>query len=86
MKPHGNMILIGALDNIRMRTCTYLKDGGIRRREVSLGFEDKEKTKFFNESVVNLKMCGFVFLDILQYLVAREGRMHEGLNGCISKG
>ncbi len=80
------MTLISALDYRRMKSCTYLKDGSIKRKEVSLGFEDEEKAKFFNDSSINVEMCGFVCLDRLQYLVALEGKMPQGVDGCISKG
>jgi hypothetical protein len=59
------------------------------KKGIFLGFEQKEeKTKFlvfflFGFVVKNVSIS---VLNRLQYLVALEGRMHEGVNGYISKG
>jgi hypothetical protein len=90
MTPLVNVTAIDAWDYERMKSYTYMKEGG-STRGASFWVLSKRKKKLsflcFSDwfCFVVGDMCISV-LNRLQYLVALEGRMLKGVNGFISKG
>jgi hypothetical protein len=90
MKPLVNVTPIDTWDYKRMRNYTNMKEGSSTKgASFWVLSKKKKKLSFLCFSIWFYFVVGDVcnnVLDILQYLVALEGRMPEGVDVCISEG
>jgi hypothetical protein len=76
--------MIGAWDFKRMRSCAYMKEGGSARGSSFRFWAEEEEIKFLVicDSFIFVGVVCISVLNKLQDLVALEGRMPEGVDGC----